>query len=71
MNQNFIDATLPQNVPYLLEDFSSAIDREVPALTEPPRLAKSGAANRNYQVSAMVDGARRFSTSWSTGIYRR
>src|SRR5258708_6362723 len=59
MNQNFIDPTLPQNVPHLLEYLSGAIDREVSALSESPRLAKSGAENRNYYISAKVDGAAR------------
>src|SRR6266849_92194 len=58
MNQNFIDPTLPQNVPHLLEYLSGAIDREVSALIEPPSLAKSGAENRNYYISAKVETCR-------------
>jgi aminoglycoside phosphotransferase (APT) family kinase protein len=59
MNQDFKDPTLRRNVPHLLEYLSRAIDREVSALIEPPRLAKSGAENRNYYVSAKVEGTAR------------
>jgi hypothetical protein len=56
MNQIFIDPSVPQNGPHLLKYLSWAINREVSALNEPPRLAKSGAENRNYYISAKVEG---------------
>jgi len=59
MNQHFIDPTLPRSVPHLLKYLSCAIDREVSSLNCLPRLVKTGAENRNYYVSAKVEGATR------------
>jgi len=59
MSQNFIDPSLPQSVPRLLKYLSCAIDCEVSSLNRLPRLVNTGAENRNYYVSANVDGATR------------
>lgn len=59
MNQSFIDPTLPQSAPRLLKYLSGAIDREVSSLSCLPRLVKTGAENRNYFVSAKVEGVTR------------
>ena len=57
MDRPFIDPTLPQNVPRLLEYLSGAIGRNVSSLNGRPRLLAGGAENRNYHCSVGVDGS--------------
>ncbi len=56
MDRPFIDPTLPQNEPRLLEYLHETIGGTA-SLNGRPRLLEGGAENRNYSCSVRVDGA--------------